>query len=78
MPCAAGIWPVPPSTSPARNRCPADNPLWELPNLLMSPHSSTSQDRYFEMIFELFVDNLGRYVSGQPLRNQVDLSSGYC
>ncbi len=56
---------------------PADSPLWELPKLLLSPHSSTSQDRYFEMIFELFVDNLGRYVSGQPLRNLVDLSSGY-
>jgi len=56
---------------------PADNPLWEVPNLLISPHSSTSQDRYFEMIFELFVDNVSRYVSGQPLRNQVDLSSGY-
>ena len=56
---------------------PADSPLWEIPNLLLSPHSSTSQDRYFEMIFELFVDNLTRYISGQPLRNLVDLNSGY-
>ena len=56
---------------------PAGNRLWDAPNLLISPHSSTSQDRYFEMIFELFVDNLSRYVAGQPLRNLVDLTSGY-
>jgi phosphoglycerate dehydrogenase-like enzyme len=56
---------------------PAGNRLWDAPNLLISPHSSTSQDRYFEMIFELFVDNMSRYVGGQPLRNRVDLTSGY-
>jgi phosphoglycerate dehydrogenase-like enzyme len=56
---------------------PAGNRLWDAPNLLISPHSSTSQDRYFEMIFELFVDNMSRYVAGQPLRNLVDLTSGY-
>jgi phosphoglycerate dehydrogenase-like enzyme len=56
---------------------PPDSPLWDAPNLLLSPHSSPSQDRYFEMVFELFVDNLGRYASGQPLRNVVDLKSGY-
>jgi phosphoglycerate dehydrogenase-like enzyme len=56
---------------------PPESPLWDVPNLLLSPHSSPSQDRYFEMVFELFVDNLGRYVSGQPLRNVVDLTSGY-
>jgi phosphoglycerate dehydrogenase-like enzyme len=56
---------------------PPHNPLWDAPNLLLSPHSSPSQDRYFEMVYELFVDNLGRYVSGEPLRNVVDLESGY-
>jgi phosphoglycerate dehydrogenase-like enzyme len=56
---------------------PPDSPLWDAANVLLSPHSSPSQDRYFEMVFELFVDNLGRYVSGQPLRNVVDLKSGY-
>jgi phosphoglycerate dehydrogenase-like enzyme len=56
---------------------PPGSSLWDVPNLLISPHSSPSQDRYFEMVFELFVDNLGRYVSGQPLRNVVDLKSGY-
>ena len=56
---------------------PRDNPLWAAPNLIISPHSSPSQDRYFAMVFDLFVENLGRYVAGQPLRNVIDLSKGY-
>jgi phosphoglycerate dehydrogenase-like enzyme len=56
---------------------PPDDPLWEAPNLMISPHSSASQDRYFDMVFDLFVDNLGRYVAGDPLRNVIDLAAGY-
>ena len=56
---------------------PADSPLWDTPNLAISPHSSTSADRYFERIAELFYDNLARYVSGQDLVNVVDLASEY-
>jgi len=56
---------------------PPDAALWDAPNLLFSPHSSASQDRYFDMVFDLFVDNLGRYVAGEPLRNVIDQSKGY-
>jgi phosphoglycerate dehydrogenase-like enzyme len=56
---------------------PADNPLWDAPNLIVAPHSSASQDRYFDMVFDLFVDNLASYVAGEPLRNVIDLSKGY-
>jgi phosphoglycerate dehydrogenase-like enzyme len=56
---------------------PAASPLWDTPNLAISPHSSASADRYLERVVDLFADNLGRYVSGQPLRNVVDLSGGY-
>jgi phosphoglycerate dehydrogenase-like enzyme len=50
---------------------PADNPLWDAPNLRLSPHSSASLDHYVELVFELFADNLGRYLRGEPLRNVV-------
>jgi phosphoglycerate dehydrogenase-like enzyme len=50
---------------------PADSPLWDAPNLRLSPHSSASLDHYVESVFELFADNLGRYVRGEPLRNVV-------
>lgn len=56
---------------------PADSSLWDAPNLIFSPHSSPSQDRYFEMVFDLFLDNLAHYVKGAPLRNVIDLSAGY-
>jgi phosphoglycerate dehydrogenase-like enzyme len=50
---------------------PADSPLWDTPNLRLSPHSSASLDHYVESVFELFADNLDRYVRGDPLRNVV-------
>ena len=56
---------------------PSTSPLWDIPNLMISPHSSASQDRYFDMVFDLFVDNLGRYVTGAPLRNVIDQTKGY-
>jgi phosphoglycerate dehydrogenase-like enzyme len=56
---------------------PPDDPLWDAPNIHISPHSSASQDRYLETLFDLFADNLGRYVRGDDLRNVVDLSAGY-
>jgi phosphoglycerate dehydrogenase-like enzyme len=56
---------------------PATSPLWDTPNLAISPHSSTSGERYLERIAELFYDNLARYVAGQDLINVVELGSGY-
>jgi phosphoglycerate dehydrogenase-like enzyme len=56
---------------------PPDDPLWDAPNLCISPHSSASVERYGERAFDLFCDNLARFVAGEPLRNVVDLSDGY-
>jgi phosphoglycerate dehydrogenase-like enzyme len=56
---------------------PADSPLFDAPNLAISPHSSASADRYLERVVDLFADNLCRYARGEPLRNVVDLSGGY-
>jgi phosphoglycerate dehydrogenase-like enzyme len=56
---------------------PADSPLWDAPNLLLSPHSSASLDRYVESLFDLFVENLGRYLRGEPLGNVVELPPGF-
>jgi phosphoglycerate dehydrogenase-like enzyme len=54
---------------------PPESPLWELPNLLISAHSSVSTDRYAHDLFELFTDNLGRYIRGEPMRNLVDMDA---
>lgn len=54
---------------------PEESPLWDLPNVYISAHSSVSTDRYLEDILELFADNLTRYVRGQALRNRVDMQA---
>ena len=54
---------------------PPGSPLWDLPNLYLSAHASVSVDRYLDDVFDLFADNLARYVEGEPLRNRVDMEA---
>ncbi len=56
---------------------PKDNPLWELPNVLISPHSASTVHAENERIVDIFLDNLGRYRDGAPLRNLYDRVAGY-
>jgi phosphoglycerate dehydrogenase-like enzyme len=56
---------------------PADSPIWDAPNLLLSPHSAASPEKYVERLFELFEDNLRRFIAGEPMINVVDLTAGY-
>ena len=51
---------------------PADSPLWDAPNMYLSPHCSTAREGYNEALMELFRDNLERFLANQPLRNVVD------
>ncbi|MFP6655073.1 MAG: D-2-hydroxyacid dehydrogenase [Myxococcota bacterium] len=51
----------------------ADSPLWDLPNVYISAHSSVSLDRYVEDVFDLFIDNLERFLAGKELHNIVDM-----
>ncbi len=56
---------------------PADDPLWDAPNIHISPHCSAAQDGYNQKLFALFADNLGRYLREEELRNVVDRHAGY-
>jgi len=56
---------------------PASNPLWDAPNLYLSPHCSAAPQALFVNLHQLFRDNLDRYLAGEPLRNEVDLARGY-
>ena len=56
---------------------PADSPLWELDNVLITPHISATSPHYWEREGELMLDNLQRYLAGRELRNVVDVSAGY-
>jgi phosphoglycerate dehydrogenase-like enzyme len=56
---------------------PAESPLWDTPNLYISPHCSPVASDYPHRVVELFYANLGRYKAGVPLHNVVDLSTTY-
>ncbi len=56
---------------------PATSPLWDLPNVLITPHNSWSTPHFKRREAELFLDNLERFLRGEALRNVVDLSRGY-
>ena len=57
---------------------PADHPLWDAPNALITMHlSGRSQTTMFQRAGELFLRNLAAWQGGRPLENQVDLTAGY-
>ncbi len=56
---------------------PPDSPLWELPNVLISPHTAGLSLRENERIVALFSDNLRRYLAGNELLNRVDPTRFY-
>lgn len=56
---------------------PADSPLWDLENLLITPHTAGMTEKLWERHYALFSENLRRYLSGQPLLALVDKQSGY-
>jgi glyoxylate/hydroxypyruvate reductase A len=56
---------------------PADSPLWDLPNVIVSPHSASTSTHENARITDLFCDNLRRYLDGRPLRNRLDTGRGF-
>ncbi|GLC90277.1 D-2-hydroxyacid dehydrogenase [Lysinibacillus piscis] len=56
----------------------ADNPLWSLPNVIISPHISSHSSRYVERSLAIFKPNLAKWLRGEgDLENLLDLSRGY-
>jgi D-3-phosphoglycerate dehydrogenase len=56
---------------------PASSPLWDLPNVLITPHVGAQSRRRADDTTSLIYDNLRRYFSGQKLFNVVDKTLGY-
>lgn len=57
---------------------PPDSPLWDTPNLIITPHISCDDaEHYVDITLDLWFDNLARFVNGKPLRNKVDPRRGY-
>jgi len=56
---------------------PPDSPFWDLPNTIITPHNGASTPATGRRGFEIFANNLARYVRGAPLTNLVDKRAGY-
>lgn len=58
---------------------PADHPLWDAPNTLITPHISGGyhMKETFELILQIAADNLRAYEARKPLTHQVDRRAGY-
>jgi phosphoglycerate dehydrogenase-like enzyme len=56
---------------------PADDPLWNAPNIMITAHTSGATPKFQDRLFDLFTDNLRRYIAGEELRNVVDQERGY-
>lgn len=56
---------------------PADHPMWDVPNLLITPHIAGFRRDHWDAAIALFAENRRRFAAGQPLVNVVDKSAGY-
>lgn len=56
---------------------PTGSPLWSMENVIITAHYSGVTPRYGERLWGIFLDNLRRYLAGEPLVNLVDRAEGY-
>jgi glyoxylate/hydroxypyruvate reductase len=56
---------------------PPASPLWDMPNVIVSPHSAATVAAENGLITDLFIDNLQRWLARRPLRNTYDRAAGY-
>lgn len=57
---------------------PADSPLWDTPNLIITPHvSSDDVDNYMPLTLDLTIKNLRHELTGEPFENLVDVKKGF-
>ena len=56
---------------------PADSPLWDLDTLLITPHTAGLTEKLWQRHYDLFSENVRRYMAHQPLQSVVDKHAGY-
>ena len=54
-----------------------ESPLWDVPGLLITPHTAALTDKLWERHYALFSENLRRYLVGDALLGVVDKHKGY-
>ena len=56
---------------------PPDDPLWDAPNLILTPHCSGASRQTTERVWELTTENVRHFVAGRPLTNICDKRAGF-
>jgi len=56
---------------------PPTSPLWAMENVIISPHSASTVADENRLLTDLFIDNIGRWLAREPLRNVFDKDAGY-
>ena len=56
---------------------PPGHPLWSMENVIITPHIATSSDFRSDRTVTLVVENVRRYLRGDPVLSVVDLAAGY-
>jgi phosphoglycerate dehydrogenase-like enzyme len=54
-----------------------ESELWDMENVILTPHSSGARKTYYDVGCELFAENLRRFINGQELINQIDRTHAY-
>ncbi|MFQ5877486.1 MAG: D-2-hydroxyacid dehydrogenase [Acidobacteriota bacterium] len=60
-----------------REPLPPTSPLWNMPHVVITPHVAGSHPEYMARSADIFMRNLGRYLAGEPLINDVDKRTRY-
>jgi phosphoglycerate dehydrogenase-like enzyme len=61
----------------AEEPLPASSPLWEAPNLWITPHMAGGFPEILDETTRLFAENVARLERGEPIRNPIDRARGY-
>jgi phosphoglycerate dehydrogenase-like enzyme len=56
---------------------PAESPLWDLPNTIITPHVATESVKLSDAVVDFWCENLRRFAENQPLLAVVDRQAGY-
>jgi phosphoglycerate dehydrogenase-like enzyme len=56
---------------------PKDSPLWDIENMIITPHNSGLSEKYMDRAIELLIKNIHGYLKGEPLPNEVNKQLGY-
>ncbi len=56
---------------------PVGDVLWSMPNVIICPHSASTAETENAKIVEIFIENIGHYLAGEPLKNLLDVDKQY-